>query len=297
MKKINGGYQSLFEYLVEKDFPFARAIDAKLYPVEHSTLQYASSIPYARRYNDTPRGPWTDQFIGALQPIASMANDIQYTFKPYKSPRDFVMDIVQPIRGLGNILRGLANIVAAPLFFLGNTVRYALISGSLSNFSDNMKLNLGRSTSWLIDGLSSIVRGSTQVICYPLILGLRVPLRDTITEITGAPDISENEEIQHLVDLGNQAIIDNDGYTMDCIKHRLHEEYQKSISRGQHSKITTQQEEQAFNSMYFEYGSEWVSPMQEDAKKNSITYLGLFRKQATPSLVQQSSLLQETNSM
>lgn len=295
MKKINGGYQSLFEYLVNKDFPFARAIDTKLYPVENSTLRYQNSTPYERRYNETPRGRWTDQFIGALQPIASMANDIQYTFKPYKSSREVLMDITQPIRGFGNILRSLINLVATPLFFLFNTVRYAFISGSLSNFSANMKLNLGRSTSWFIDGLSSMVRGSTQVVATPLTWALRIPLRGIITAIKGTPDISENEEIQHLVDLGSQAITDNDGYTMDCIKHRLHEEYQKSASRGQHSKITSTQEEQAFNSMYFKHGREWEHPMQEDAKKNSIAYLSLFRKQATPSSVEQSPVLQKTN--
>lgn len=297
MKKINGGYQSLFEYLVDKDFPFVRAIDAKLYPVENDTLLYASSTPYIRRYNETPRGNWTDQFIGAFQPIASMANDIQYTFMPYKSSREFLMDIAQPIRGLGNVLRGLAILVATPLFFLGNTVRYAFISGSLRNFFTNMKLNLGRSTSWFIDGLSSIVRGSIQVVATPLTWAIRVPLRGIITAIKGTPDINENEEVQHLVDLGNHAITNNDGYTMDCIKHRLHEEYQKSTSQGQTSKITPEQEKQAFNSMYFKYGRNWVHPMQEDAKRNSIAYLSLFRKQATPSPIEQPPLVQETNNL
>lgn len=294
MKKINGGYQSLFEYLVSKDFPFARAIDARLYPVENATLRYTASTPYARRYNETPRGHWADQFIGALQPLASMANDFQNTFTPYKSSREFLMDVAQPLRGFGNILRGLVQLVATPLFFLGNTLRYALISHSFSSFFSNMILNLGRSTSWFIDGFSSIVRGATQVVATPLTWILRIPFRGIITAISGTPDISENEEIQHLVDLGKQAIIDNDGYTMDCIKHRLHEEYQKSGSRGQHSKVSPQQEEQAFNSMNFKYGRNWVYPIQDDAKMNSITYLGLFRKQVDSSVEQ--PLIQETNS-
>ncbi|WP_058535130.1 hypothetical protein [Legionella saoudiensis] len=294
MKKINGGYESLFEYLVKKDFPFARFIDARLYPVENATLRYISTAPYTRRYNETPREYWTDQFIGAMQPIASMINDIQYTFKPYKSSHEFLMDMAQPLRGLKNVLRGLANLVATPLFFLGNTVRYAFNSGSWSNFSNNMKLNLGRSSSWLIDGLSSIVRGSTQVIASPLTWALRMPLRGIITAIKGTPDITENEEIQHLVDLGHQAIAEDSSYTMDCIRHRLHEEYQKSVSRGQHSEITPEQEEKAFNSMHFKYGKSWIYPMP--AKKESITYLSLFRKEAITSLEEQLPL-QETNSL
>ena len=295
MKKINGGYQSLFEYLVHKDFPFARTIDAKLYPTENSTLRYTNTAPYARRYNETPKGHWTDQFIGTLQPIASMANDFQYTFKPYKSVRDVLIDVLQPVRGVVNILRGIANLVVAPIFLLGNTVRYALISGSFSNFSSNMKLNLGRSTSWFIDGLSTLIRGTTQIIASPLTWALRIPLRGIITGIKGTPDISENEAIQRLVDQGNQAIEDKDGYTMDCIRHRLHEEYQKSLSRGQVSEISSPQEEGAFNTMYFKYGRNWVYPMQEDAQSSSLTYLSLFRKQIVPT--ETSSLIDERASL
>jgi hypothetical protein len=225
-----------------------------------------------------------------------MANDIQYTFKPYKSSEDVLMDIAQPIRGLKNVMRGLATVVATLLFFGGNTIRYAFNSGSFSNFNFNMILNLGRSTSWLIDGLASIVRGSTQVVATPLTWVLRMPLRGIITAVKGHPDISENEEIQHLVALGNQAITDNDGYKMDCIKHRLHEEYQKSLSRGQPSTISPQEENQAFNSMSFKYGLGWVSPIQEPAKQNSITYLSLFKQQATPSSGEQPRL-EEKNSL
>lgn len=280
MKKINGGYQSLFEYLVHQNFPLTRAIDRKLYPAEHASLYKISGIPYVRRYNETLRGRWTDQFIGALQPIASMANDIQYTFKPYRSLREVGMDIAQPVRGFGNILRGLANVVLAPLIFLGNTVKYMFGSGSFSNFSYNMGLNLGYSTSWVIEGLSSLVRGFTQVLTTPLTWAFRIPLRGIITAIKGTPDISENEEIQRLVVLGNAAVNTNSGFKMECIRHRLHEEYQKSASRGQHSKITSEQEDTAFQNIDIKRVDDWVV-LDTESQGASRVYLGLFSKPAT----------------
>jgi hypothetical protein len=303
MKKINGGYLSLFEFLVVRDFPFARTIDEKLYPRENSTIRYSSSArtideklyprenstiryssstPYSRRYNETPTDALTDQFVGALQPLASMANDFLYTFKPYKSGKDALNDLAQPVRGLGNILRGLALTIASPLFFLVNTVRYAFVSGTWANFVGNMKINLIRSGSWLLDGVCSLVRGITQLITTPLTWFLKMPLRGILTGVKGTPDIAENEEVQRLVDLGHQAIADKDGYTMDCIRHRLHEEFEKSAERGQSSTITTEQEANAFRAMDFKYGRNWVSPLQEEPKKNSLAaYLGLFRKQST----------------
>lgn len=290
MKKINGGYQSFFEYLVRKNFPFARSIDTRLYPEEYATIKYSSTTPYDRRYNELPRGEWTDRFIGALQPIASMAHDIQYTFKPYKSSHDVLMDLAQPLRGLSNILRGVTNVITVPLFFLGNTIRYSLISGTWSYFSKNMHMNIARSSTWLIDGFSSIVRGSTQVIASPLTWTLRMPFKGILTAIKGTPDIIENEEIQHLVDLGQKALNKQDSYTMDCVRHRLHEEYEKSVYRGQHSKIAPEIEKNAFSLMYFKH------PLHEDAKNASIAYLSLFRAVETDSVVD-DPLPQKSNSL
>jgi hypothetical protein len=82
---------------------------------------------------------------------------------------------------------------------------------------------------------------------------------------------------------------------MDCIRHRLHEEYQKSLSRGQLSAISSTQEEGAFNTMDFKYGRNWVHPMQEGAKSSSLTYLSLFRKQIVPT--ETSPLIDEQASL
>jgi hypothetical protein len=281
MKKINGGYISLFEYLVEMGFPFTRTINKTLYPTEDWILK-DYSVPYPRRYNENPKGRWADQFTGSLQPIASMGNDFQYTFKPYKSVRDALTDIMQPVRGIGNILRGSANIISVPFVLLGDTVRCALRARSLSSFLKHMKSNLFRSFSWVIDGVSSLIRGATQIITSPLTLALRIPLRGIISGVKGTPDISENEDVKRLVAIGKTAIDNNDGFTMDCIKHRLDEEYQKLISQGNASNFDTQKKDSVFNGMNFKYGNRWVSPIEKNVKENSLTFLGLFEKQITP---------------
>ncbi|CDZ78361.1 hypothetical protein BN59_02671 [Legionella massiliensis] len=262
MKKVNGRYQSLFEYLVEKRFPFARTIDAYLYPVEHATLN--SSSPYSRRYDDVSRGFWADHFIGSVQPLASMLNDVEYTFKPYKSGWELLMDFAQPFRGVSNILRGLANVIAAPIIFLGNLFRYTFIE--TNSPLDDIQQELGQPIFWFIDGLSSLLRGATQIISTPLTWCIRTHLRSVITNIVGFPDIRENEEIQYLVSRGTEAFDESDANTMNCIKHRLHEEYQKSLAKGQSSVISPKREEAVFRSTEVSYKD----------------YFGLFRKPEGP---------------
>lgn len=273
MKKINNGYLSLFEHLVNKDFLFAAAIDKKLYPLEHANL-ISDQVPYDRRFNETPKDPLLDQFLGALQPLASIANDFQYTFSPYKSRWEFLKDLVQPLRGLCHILQGLANLAGAILFFLVETGKDIFTSNSL--IYDSL-INLLVAASWFIDGLSSLVRGFTQIVVTPLTWILRIPLRGLITRIKGTPDVSESEDIQRLVKLGDEVMdnynILNNRHQIDNIKYRLHEEYQKALSRGQHSNIAPQRELELFNGAISEKNGVFYTDR----------YLGLFRRQEAPS--------------
>lgn len=56
------------------------------------------------------------------------------TFKPYKSGFYVWRDILQPLRGLGNIIKGAAYLIAAPLLFLYDIVR-ASYYGITTNLS------------------------------------------------------------------------------------------------------------------------------------------------------------------
>ena len=119
MKRIDGGYESLFEFLVRKNVPFLRRVDSILYKYEHDRVYNDDTqFPHYknRRFNDNPSV--ADQFIGSLQPFASMINDVSLTFKPYRSVSDFGVDLAQPLRGLGNVSRGVISFLFSPVYFV-----------------------------------------------------------------------------------------------------------------------------------------------------------------------------------
>jgi hypothetical protein len=88
--------------------------------------------------------------------------------------------------------------------------------------------------------------------------------------------------VKRLVAIGKKAIDNNDGFTMDCIKHRLNEEYQKFISQGNVSNFDTLKKDSVFGEMNFKYGNAWLPFIKENVKENSLKFLGLFEKQITP---------------
>lgn len=273
MPKINKGYQSLFEYFVYKDYPLARWLDARLYPDENSRLRYISEAPYGQRWNPNPHSG--QQILGGLQPLADIAKDFIDTFKPYKAGYHAGRDFLQPLRGVGNIAKGAANLLLSPLLFVANTIRYALTSGSLENFASNMGLNARRTTGWLLDGVSSLVRGLTQIAATPLTWLIKMPLRGLITAIKGAPKIEQNRGIQRLVSTGINAVNDSDVVTVDCVRHELHRKFAKAIKRGQKSNITPAQEEKLFQKQHYKYGRSYVS-LREDRAEAALLHYGLF---------------------
>lgn len=261
MKKINGGYLSFYEYYLAYQDPalihhlavFTYLIGEILSP--RITIDPTHRTPYGDRYNEHPRGKWTDQFLGAWQPFVAMANDVQYTFEPYKSTRDALNDIAQPLRGIKNILRGVANLIAVPLLWPINFFRYIIIAHSMEDFKSKAGNYTLYSATWLIDGVTSIVRGVSQILTTPLTWFIKLPVRVGVTFFKGKPYIRENEEIQRLLHLGklelvndlkNDSVVSDTIDSINAISHRLHEEYQKAEARGQPSDITADIEQNRF---------------------------------------------------
>lgn len=274
MPKINRGYQSLFEYLVIKDFPFARNLDERFYPDENSRLKYLNDAPYGRRWNPRPhRG---QQILGGLQPVADMAKDYIDMFKPYKSAYYPRRDFLQPIRGLGNVAKGVGNLLGAPLLLFGNTIRYAFLSGSLSRFAKNMMLNFHRTVSWLLDGVSSFVQGTTQIATTPLVWIIKMPLRGLITAIEGKPRIKQNDSIQKLVSEGKKAVEEGSVVHLDAIRYELHRKYKKFTKRDQKTNIPDKKEKELFKCQYFKYGRNYEYPLRKDRATAALQYIGLF---------------------
>lgn len=290
MKNINGGYYSLYEYLVRENYPLARKIDKKLYPLENTTLihnrqnSYTQCFdPYNRRYNETPKEYWADQFIGSFQPFVLIANDFQYTFKPYKTSVDALHDAAQPIFGFFNILRGLAILMLSPFLLIKNiydAIKNIKRHHDSNEFKIDMVSALGWFCSWVIDGLSSLIRGIMQIVFTPLNWMIRMPVRGIITVVNGTPDVSENEDIVRLVALGNDALKEKNNIEMDCITRRLHEEYRLAFFLGQKTKIDEKLEMNLFNApeMLFKQDPYDSIPMSEDAASTGKKYLGLFSR-------------------
>lgn len=270
MPKINRGYQSLYEYLAAKDFPFIRWIDKRWYPEEVARMQDESawsndpaSYPY-RRWN--PEGDGSVQIVGSFQPLADMLKDAVDTFKPYKAGYQAKRDYFQPLRGLGNIARGMASLLCAPLVFLVNTVK-SYSSPDRATFFQNMKLNFSRTTSWMLDGIASLIRGVTQIATTPLTWLIKMPLRGLITLFKGRPLFEERASVQRLVQEGNRAVNDTDNILAVRISNELARKFKKGVlQRKQKTNIP------------FHKGKCLVGQGQTlDAQ----TYLGLFKTNQT----------------
>ena len=236
VKRIDTGYASPYEFLASKF-----DLILKVYNL------YGKIDPsiYDSNSDESDLHPILNQLIGGFQPIASMVTDFQDTFRPYQTKKDIVMDLIQPVCGVGNILKGITSIILIPFLFIGNTIRYAFISKSLSEFGKFMLINLTRSTSWVIDGLLSILRGALQIASSPLTWLIRMPLRGIITATNGWMDLSETEVVDRLV---NQCIrtiykyeVEKDNnHTIKILKAiltRLSEELSKAKDNGTSFKI------------------------------------------------------------
>lgn len=222
MKKINGGYKSLFEYLVYREI---KKDNSGLFRWIQKTF-YRNEIDN-ERLNETPQGKKLDQLIGSFQAYADMAHDAQYTFKRYRSFRDFLVDLFQPLRGLRNILQGLTIWVGTLIYGAG-----AVISDLFRWNFEELKKDLVNIVSWLNDGGARIVRGLTQIFATPFTWFLKMPLRTVKTLVKGTPDILENEDIRRLVALSDNK---QDVGSLHLIQMKLMAEYTKHRVRGQKS--------------------------------------------------------------
>lgn len=167
------GYQSLFMYFVARN-RLARWFGERFY--RNETYRMLS------RLDDDDRR----SLLGGLKPILDIGDDFANTFKPY-TPRDsLARDWLQPLRGLGNIVKGVIYLIVVPVLFIVNAVRYLFISGSLTNLAWNQSRNASRSTFWMLDGISSLIQGVVQLATTPFTWLIKMPLRGLLTVNEGA---------------------------------------------------------------------------------------------------------------
>lgn len=274
-----------------------------------------------------PRSKLSPYFLGGLNPLLAMGKDFVDTFKPYKSGYYVQRDFLQPLRGLGNIVRGVFNIVATPLMFLVNTVRYAAMAiqqKSFALFTENMALGSIKAGGGLLDGVSSIIRGATQLISTPLTWLLRMPLRGAITVIKGKPTVSQNlekriDKLEALINKDDKTV--EDTISIDKEMQSIRVKIVKAQARGQEIGANPEKIAEKFDlcqkftekrlstqgilvaQFYGVVSSESYMYRPDDseyARTNALSFLGLFKARRTdvvdePTLGEGDSVIQRWN--
>ncbi len=138
------------------------------------------------------------QFKGAFQPIVDAVYDAADTFRPNKSWRDVGWDLLQPIRGIGNILEALGQIVYIPLFIVAKLTIMNISVAITAKRGHKLESVFGNTVaayvvpaSWLLNSATKLLRGITQVITTPL---------SWIKMIVRGFSTLENRGVQRLVD-------------------------------------------------------------------------------------------------
>lgn len=257
MAKLNKSYTSFFEFLSSVRFPFARALDKELYRAERRALE---KTRHRRHDPNRSKSFFVNQMKGAFQPFADSWKDFIDTFKPYKSWRAYAFfDTLQLFKGLGNIARGLVSIVGAPVYFVGATIvnirnsvkssGYSDIDGDSHRFWPTLGLDLTVATSWLIEGVGSVLRGAAQIFTAPLAL-VRIPFRLGLTAIRtaiwGSQKVEENKGIQKLFDQERRT---TKAEVKLSIAYDLHRKFEKALHRYQPTELDREIEKLNFSTV------------------------------------------------
>lgn len=176
----------------------------------------------------------SSQIKGAFTPFENMWNDFMDTFTPYRSLTGLKKDIVQPIKGIKNILKGILHLLAIIPLLGVNIIRYAATSEDFSMFMDNMTIASSRLFSWSLYGLFNIFRGITQLAATPLTYFIKAPIRIGIWLYSTffSPDnlLAQNRrEIQNLADDAVENYLDHENErALDMIKE-IHKKFRRGV--------------------------------------------------------------------
>jgi hypothetical protein len=288
MAKINFGYLTLFFYLRRKISPL-NTIYEKFFAQDNRVSTFLSMSEYYDLNNMEQPSPAKIHLIGPFQVFKDMGKDILDTVKPYKGFYQSTRDFLQPAIGILNIVKGGVSIVLSPLVMLGifamDCVQavYASVatnkSGSSirSAFAHNCLINVMGIASWITDGITSVIRGTTQVVTTPLTWFVKMPLRGLITAIKGVPKIEENPGIQKLLNHSLSTVVastDNEGFGYrsggsELIQKALHAKFKCSLSKGQHTDINPNEEENKYRNDSAAYFQMFTLPNKKPASNDN----------------------------
>lgn len=226
MKRFNRGFLKDYLTLQEYDYLYR---NEEIKPVKQD-----SEINYDALLNS---------FLDAIEPWADMYKDITDTFKPYKSRHQNSQDFIQPIRGLGNIFKGLVFIVAAaiiaPFQFIFRTIAAIFTP---SKFVSKTTFAIVDALTPFIFGINLLIRGAAQIATFPLTWMIKMPLRAAITHRGKSPLMEESERIKQFVTKGEDALNKNNQQSAAVVAKALHLKYEKAKDRSQSSAVDVSNE-------------------------------------------------------
>lgn len=131
------------------------------------------------------------QFIGAFQPLEDVLYNLSSYIIPYSNSQDIQKDIMQPLKGVLNIIRAISITTKAALTFslLAATFPFwilidLMLGGSVSSagcfslgYEPSLRWTLFASITWMIDGIASFINGVSQIALTPFTWFVKIPLR------------------------------------------------------------------------------------------------------------------------
>jgi len=182
--------------------------------------------------------------LSGLNPLVGMGKDAVDTFKPYASPYYLYRDLMQPLRGLGNLFVGTFNIIATPFLLPIYIIKTSFGKDQLgirNNFSDiigNSVFLSAVAVSGIVNGISNIFRGVTQLIATPLTYFVKIPARTLFTSVKGAPSLEKKLALQiNTLDRVESKKSTKNGLDCSLLKMEVHRRVVKGILRGERTDV------------------------------------------------------------
>jgi hypothetical protein len=200
---------------------------------------------------------WTSSY----RPFNKMRKDAVDVFKPYKKGRILELvgrEMLQAIRGLGNIIKGCLILPVAILTEIGQLLAFPFTYKSHKakrHSRDDTYQPLKLPLYWLADGLAELVRGITQIITAPLTLLFKTPMRAIMTVIKGAVYAEDHQRIQDVIVAFNQKldrVIGNPRSNLILIGElrqtaTVNAQMQKALKKGQKTRINIKRLDKKFH--------------------------------------------------
>lgn len=219
------------------EIPFLRRLYNALYTKADQKIHYYQ-LRFTGRLLDSSQDTGAEvageQFLGALQPIFDMTQDVIKTFQPYRSKTHYKQDLLQLVRGCINMASGLVQVaIGSAILPFGLLISFAFLMSGASNADRVTNTMLGLPLSWMIKGVLQVVRGAAQVVSAPLTWLFKFPLRVWLTSKFGYRKVTERAGIKKLYEIVRRKPANGHKTSVQKMVHlKLYEKFLKAEKEG-----------------------------------------------------------------